>query len=234
MTWSQPAKRMREYIEALRQIWSAWDDGTKLAFAGDFYSFSLMPAFFSPAPNPATSPVYLAAVGEQMTSVAGEVADGLLTHAFTTKRYLSEVTLPTLHGAADRARRVPSDIAVSHLCLLATGRTEQDLEVAKAGARGQVAFYGSTPAYRPVLELHGWGELGDELHRLSVVRDRDTAAEMAALVSDEVLEEFVIVGPPDEVSARIEDRFGGLVDRLTFYTPYRIDKELLDEIASTS
>ena len=133
-----------------------------------------MSPFFSPPPAPGGAPkVFVAAVGEAMTRVAGEVADGLLAHGFTTERYLREVTLPTVEAGLAASGRTRADFSVSHLLLTATGRTEEEMTRAIDGTRAQIAFYGSTPAYRGVLELHGWGELGDELHALSTSRRED-------------------------------------------------------------
>ena len=153
MPWSHPAPRMREFILALRAIWSAWNDGTKLGFRGDFYQHTLMTPFFSPPPAPGGAPkVFLAAVGEAMTAVAGEVADGLLAHAFCTERYLREVTLPAFGRGLASSGRARADVEVSLLAMIATGRTEEEMARAVAGTRAQIAFYGSTPAYRGVLD----------------------------------------------------------------------------------
>ncbi|MFJ8493807.1 LLM class F420-dependent oxidoreductase [Streptomyces sp. NPDC094038] len=231
MPWSRPAARMREYVSALRAVWAAWNEGERLDFRGDFYTHTLMSPFFSPPPAVGGAPkVFVAAVGEAMTRVAGEVADGLLAHGFTTERYLREVTLPTVAAGLAKSGRVRADFAVSHLLLTATGRTEEEMARAVAGTRQQIAFYGSTPAYRGVLELHGWGELGDELHALSTSRREDKWEAMTALVDDEVLNAFALVAEPDRVAAEIRRRYGALVDRVSFYTAYEIDAEVWEPI----
>ncbi|MFD3312726.1 LLM class F420-dependent oxidoreductase [Streptomyces sp. NPDC058694] len=231
MPWSRPAARMREYVSALRAIWAAWNEGEKLDFRGDFYTHTLMSPFFSPPPAPGGAPqVFVAAVGEAMTRVAGEVADGLLAHGFTTERYLREVTLPTVEAGLVKSGRTRGDFSVSHLLLTATGRTEEELARAVDGTRRQIAFYGSTPAYRGVLELHGWGELGDELNALSK-SDRDDKWEaMGGLVDDDVLHTFAVVAEPQRVAAEIRRRYGSLVDRVSFYTAYEIDAEVWEPI----
>jgi probable F420-dependent oxidoreductase len=215
MPWSHPAPRMREYILALRAIWQSWNEGTKLQFRGDFYSHTLMTPFFSPGPNPHGAPkVLLAGVGEAMTAVAGEVADGFLCHGFTTERYLREVTVPAL------ARGRGGDLAGYEVCgspFVATGRTEEELDAACRGVRGQIAFYGSTPAYRGVLELHGWGGLSDELHELSL---QGRWQDMGTLIDDDVLHTFAVVAEPGAVAAGILRRYGDLMTRMTLYTPY--------------
>ena len=226
MPWSHPAPRMREYVQALHAIWDCWNTGARLNFRGDFYQHTVMTPFFSPGPNPWGRPrVLLAGVGEAMTRVAGEVADGFLCHGFTTERYLREVTLPAL-----RAGRGGSldGFTVSGLPFVVTGRTEQELAAACAGVRGQIAFYGSTPAYRGVLELHGWGELHERLHELSVSGGWDR---MAELIDDEVLAAFAVVGEPDAVVAELLRRYGDVMDRMTLYTPYGIDGGLAAELA---
>ncbi|WP_405970231.1 LLM class F420-dependent oxidoreductase [Streptomyces sp. NBC_00988] len=231
MPWSRPAARMREYVSALRAIWSAWNDGEKLDFRGDFYTHTLMSPFFSPPPAPGGAPkVFVAAVGEAMTRVAGEVADGLLAHGFTTERYLREVTLPTVELGLDRSGRTRDDFSVSHLLLTATGRTEEELARAIDGTRRQIAFYGSTPAYRGVLELHGWGALGDELNALSKSSREDKWEAMGGLVDDEVLHTFAVVAEPERVAGEIRRRYGSLVDRVSFYTAYEIDAEVWEPI----
>ena len=227
MPWSHPARRMREYVQALRAIWSAWETGERLAFRGEFYSHTLMTPFFTPAPSPYGPPaVYLAAVGDLMTRVAGEVCDGLLPHAFTTVRYLREHTLPVLEEGVAAGGRSRQDVTIAFSGFVVSGRTEEEMAAAARGVREQIAFYGSTPAYRPVLEMHGWGELGVELNRLSRGTDADRWRRMGELVDDEVLAEFAVVAEPDRLGDALLARFGGLVDRFTFYTPYPHDGAL--------
>ena len=228
MPWSHPAPRMREYISALRAIWDAWANGTRLDFRGDFYTHTLMTPFFTPgAGEHRPPPVYLAAVGPLMTQVAGEVADGLLVHPFTTPAYLAERTLPTIERALARSGRTRADFAISVNAMVVTGRDEAELAAADDAMRAQLAFYGSTPAYRGVLEQHGWGELGDELNRLSRTTDDARWQQMKELVDDEVLRTFAVVAEPEQVGAAIRERFGAVADRLFFGTPYKHDRALL-------
>jgi probable F420-dependent oxidoreductase len=212
MPWSHPAARMREYVEALHAIWACWQDGTRLDFRGEFYTHTVMTPFFTPPPLRTPPPkVFVAAVGPGMTRVAGEVADGLLAHSFTTERYLREVTVPAVEpGLASRGAD-RSAFQLSLPALVATGQSPEEQRAAEQAVRKQIAFYGSTPAYRPILELHGWGELQPRLHALSVRGEWDA---MTGLVTDEVLDAFAVVGAPDEVAGRLLARFGGLVDRL--------------------
>jgi probable F420-dependent oxidoreductase len=205
---------MREFVLALRAIWASWQTGERLHFTGEFYSHTLMPPLFRPAPNPhGTPPVLVAAVGPLMTRVAAEVADGLLVHSLTSERYLREVTLPQVSRTG---------FTISYPGLVATGADEQGFDAAVAAVREQIAFYAATPAYRAVLELHGWGDLHTELHRLSRRGDWST---MTGLVDDTVLGTFAVVGEPAAAGAEIARRFSGLVDRFTLYTPYPLDDE---------
>ncbi len=219
--WSRPAARMREYVQALRAIWDAWATGERLAFRGEFYRHTLMTPFFTPEDHGHGHPaVWLAAVGPRMTEVTGEVADGLLVHPFTTQRYLREVTLPTLATGAARVGRGADDVAVAMPVFVVTGRDERERAASEAMVRGQIAFYGSTPAYRGVLDLHGWGELHEQLHRLSTT---DGWEQMSELITEEVVEAFAIVAAPDEVGAAIVERYGALADRVSLYTTFAFD-----------
>ncbi len=223
MPWSRPAARMREFILAMRAIWDCWYEGKRLDFRGDFYRHTLMTPMFTPTNNPHGAPrVVLAAVGPKMTEVAGEVADGLLVHAFTTPRYLEELTLPAVQRGLARSGRARADFQVCYPAFVVTGRDEKEWEQARVGVSRQIAFYGSTPAYRGVLELHGWGELQSELNALS--KQGEWAA-MGDRISDEILEEFAVVSQPRGVAAALAARFGGRVDRMLCSFPYASDSE---------
>ena len=216
MPWSAPAARMREMVLAIRAIWAAWETSERLNFRGEFYTHTLMTPFFDPGPNPFGNPqIFIAAVGERMTEVAGEVGDGLFVHGFSTVRYLSEVTIPALLRGVDAAGRSRQDVQVSYPGFVVTGDDDQAFAASARRVRQQIAFYGSTPAYRPVLDLEGWGELADELHRLSTTPDSDRWDRMADLIDDDVLARFAVVAPVDQVAARVHERFDTLVDRFT-------------------
>jgi probable F420-dependent oxidoreductase len=221
MPWSQPAARMREMILAIRAIWASWNDGTKLDFRGDFYTHTLMTPFFNPGPNPhGDAKIYLAGVGEKMTEVAGEVCDGFLCHGFTTERYLREVTLPALERGAAKAGRTLDDIVISGPAFVVTGGNEDEMARSIAGTKQQIAFYGSTPAYRGVLELHGWGGLQDDLNKMS---KEGKWKEMGELITDEILHTFAVVAEPEKVATGLEGRYGDVVQRISFYAPYASD-----------
>lgn len=214
MTWSRPAARMREYVLALRAIWASWHEGARLDFRGDFYSHTLMTPFFDPGPSPHRLPrVFLAGVGPRMTEVAGEVADGFMVHPFTTERYLREATVPALERGLAAAGRDRSDLEIAYPCMIAVGEDDAALARARDQARPRVAFYASTPAYKVVLDAHGWGDLQPELNRLSKAGDW---AGMAARIDDEILDAFVVCGPAAEVGPTIRARYGDVVHRVSF------------------
>jgi probable F420-dependent oxidoreductase len=228
MPWSHPAARMREMIQAIRAIWACWNDGTKLDFRGDFYTHTLMTPFFNPGPNPhGDARIFLAGVGELMTEVAGEVADGFICHGFTTRRFLDEVTRPSLEKGRAKAGKSMDGFELMGPMFVVTGRDEAEMAKAAVGVRRQIAFYGSTPAYRKVLELHGWGDLQDDLNRMS---KEGRWKEMGDLVTDDILEQFAVVAPRDEVAAALTARWGDVLARLSFYAPYEADATQWDQV----
>ena len=211
MPWSHPAARMREFILAMRAIWANWHKGEPLQFTGKFYQHTLMTPFFTPDNTEHGAPrVFLAAVGPLMTEVAGEVADGVIVHAFTTEKYLRETTLPALERGFAKAGKAREDFEISYPCFVVTGRDEQEVERAKAQTRQQIAFYGSTPAYKPVLDSIGVGEMQGDLNRMS---KQGRWAEMAGLISDDMLSEFAIIEEPANIARAFKARYGDIVDR---------------------
>jgi probable F420-dependent oxidoreductase len=232
MPWSHPAARMREMILAMRAIWGNWQDRTPLDFRGDFYTHTLMTPFFDPGPNSYGAPkVFLAAVGEKMTEVAGEVADGIIIHGFTTERYVREVTMPAIERGLAKAGRSRTDFQVSGPLFVVSGANEEQMATAEAGVRQQIAFYGSTPAYRGVLDLHGWGDLQPELNALS---KQGQWVEMGNLITPEILHTFAVVAEtPEAIGAGLIDRYGGIVDRCSLYAPYRADQERWRQVVAT-
>ena len=231
MPWSHPAPRMREYVLAMRAIWSCWNEDEALDFRGEFYRHTLMTPFFNPGPNPYGAPkVYLAAVGELMTEVAGEVADGLLVHPFTTERYLREVTLPALQRGLATSGRSLDGFPISFSGLIATGDSDAARAEAVKKVRGQIAFYGSTPAYRGVLALHGWGDLQSTLNELS---RQGEWVKMGELIDDDVLNAFSVVGSPEEVGHEVLRRFDDVVQRFGLYTPYALDDDSRRTVVAT-
>jgi probable F420-dependent oxidoreductase len=223
MPWSQPVDRMRELVLAIRAIWDTWHTGTPLKFEGEFYRHTLMTPFFAPGANPYGAPkVWLAAVGEKMTEVAGEVADGIIIHGFTTERYVKEVTLPAIERGLKTAGRDRASFEISGPLFVATGTNEKEFEEAAKGVKQQIAFYGSTPAYRGVLELHGWGDLQTELNSLS---KQGEWVKMGELIDDEIFHTFAVVAEPEGVADELKRRYAGVVDRCSFYAPYKTDPD---------
>ena len=213
MPWDRPAERMREFVLALRAVWESWSTGEPLCFEGQHYQHTLMPPAFRPAPQPYGAPaVLVAGVGDAMTRVAAEVGDGFLCHAFTTERWIREHTLPALLDGRRNAGQTMAGFTVKAAMFLATG-TGREMDAAVGQIRQAIAFYASTPAYRPVLDLHGWGGAGDELTRLS---RQGRWAEMSRLIDDDMLNAFAIVAPPGQLPARLAERCAGVIDRVSF------------------
>jgi probable F420-dependent oxidoreductase len=211
MPWHSPAKQMKELISAMRAIWSCWNEGTKLDFRGEYYQHSLMTPMFTPTNTEYGAPrVFLAAVGPLMTQVAGEVADGVIIHAFTTEKYLRETTLPNIEKglAAGSGRR--EDFQIAYPCFVVTGTDEESFARARETVTRQIGFYGSTPAYRPVLESIGAGELQPVLNTLS---KEGKWTEMGELITDDLLREFAVVAEPKDVAPEMLRRYGDVVDR---------------------
>ena len=218
MPWSHPAARMKEYVQAMQAIWHTWMTGERLQFRGKYYTHTLMTPFFTPTTRDYGAPkVLLAGVGPMMTKVAGEVADGIILHAFSTEKYLREVTLPALEEGRKKAGKTLEGFEICGPSFVVTGNTEEELEAAKVGTRRQIAFYGSTPAYRPVLECHGWGELQTDLNRMS---KEGKWEEMGTLIDDEILSTFAVVGEPETIGPELDRRYGDVISRLSFYAPY--------------
>ncbi len=187
-----------------------------------------MTPFFNPGPHEFGHPrVFLAGVGPMMTEVAGEVCDGFFCHGFTTERYLREVTLPALEEGRRKAGKTMEGFEVCGPSFVVTGSTEEQMEAAKVGTRRQIAFYGSTPAYRPVLDLHGWGDLQTELNVLSKEGRWD---EMGTLIDDEILETFAVVGEPEQVGPELQRRYGDVISRISFYAPYAGDRDRWQQV----
>lgn len=224
MPWHKAAEQMREFIEAMHAIFDCWYDGARLDYVGEYYQHTLMPSTFSPEDIRAARPrIVLSATGPVMTRIAAEVADGMIMHPFSSEKFMREVTLPAIHkGLAKRGRSL-DDFALDYAPMIATGRSDEAREKAIAAVRGRIAFYGCTVAYKPVLDIHGWGDLQDELIALN--RQHRTR-EMAALITDEMLQTIAIVGTPESVVDTMKSRFGGLIARTGFGAPDLADDDL--------
>ena len=232
MPWSHPAPRMAEFVRALRAIWSAWQDGTRLDFRGEFYTHTLMAPFFAPPPHEwGPPPVYLAGVGERMTEVAGEVADGWIWHAFTTQRFLREVSLPALERGRAKRADAPGELARTGFAFVTTGRDAAELDAAVRGTKKQIAFYASTPAYRAVLDLHGLGALQPELSQLARQGRWD---DMIEVIPDDLLHAVSVVGSPDEAGRALKGRWSGVATSITLSTPYEVAPDALARVVATA
>jgi probable F420-dependent oxidoreductase len=223
MEWSKPAARLREMVLAIRAIWATWQDGAPLEFRGEFYRHTLMTPFFNPGPNPyGTARIVLAGVGPKMTEVAGEVADGFMIHPFATERSIREITVPALERGLAKSGRTLADLEIGFPLMMVTGDRDEQIERGLQAMKTQLAFYGSTPAYKVVLDVHGWGDVHPELNRLSKQGDW---GEMNQLISDEMLDAFIVHGTPEEIPKIVRERYGDVVSRISFNSPQQADSD---------
>ena len=223
MAWEHPVPRMRDTVLAMRSVWDSWQTGKRLDYRGRYFRLDLMTPFFSPGPiEEPRIPIYIAGVNKMMCGLAGELGDGLHDHPLHTPRYLREVVHPALRGGLSRSGRKMDDFQVAASVFAAVGEGRDELRNLTDAYRGQIAFYASTRAYRGLMELHGWGDVCDRLHSLSMKGDW---ARMPAEVTDEILDEFVVQAGWDEVGRRLEDRYDGLVDRVRLYVPFDGDEK---------
>ena len=224
--WSAPAPRMREYVQAVRAIWDCWQNGTKLDYQGEHYQFTLMTPNFTPPKQPHGIPkIQIAAVGPAMMKVAAEECDGAMLHGFCTRKYLADVVVPKFERALAGVGRSRADFEMSGGGFVATGATDEDVAKTFEWIRQRVGFYGSTPSYWPVFEVHDLQDLGLKLNDMSKKGQWD---QMTEEVSDDVVRLFAAVGRYDEIASELEARFGGLVDMVGM--PEGTPKELLEDI----
>ena len=217
--WESPGPKLRELIQALRTIWDCWQNGSKLDFTGQFYSFTLMPPAFSPGKiaHPHV-PIYVAGVNPYMCRLAGELGDGFHVHPFHSTKYLRDTVLPQIEEGARKAGRSRKDVVMTSSVFAIMGDSKKEIEEAREEARRQIAFYASTRTYKPVLDAHGWGDVCLRLHEKTVKGDW---AGMAQEISDEMMAEYTITGSPQEMPGLIKGRYNGLLDRVAFYYPYQ-------------
>jgi probable F420-dependent oxidoreductase len=228
--FDRPIARMREMVAALRAIFATWESGERLDFHGEFSSHTLMPPTFNPGPNPFGMPdIAIGGLGPQMVGLAAEVADGLLVMPFNSAQHYRRRTLPAIDAGLRRAGRKRAELTVTGEIIVCCGGDDAEMETARAAGRWLLSFYASTPAYRPVLEVEGWGELQPELNRLS---KSGRWEEMPEMIDDTMLSTLAAVGSPTEVAAQSVDRFDGQVDRVGFYTPYPIADGTLAELVA--
>jgi len=216
--WEPPAAKLREVILALRAVWDTWQNGTRLNFRGEFFKLTLMSPFFNPGPiaHPDV-PIYIAGVNRGMCRLAGELCEGFHVHPLHSIRYLREVTLPAIDEGLRSSGRQRSDLELVSSVFLVPSDNETERRAASRRVRQQVAFYASTPSYAPVMELHGWGAIREQLSRLAA---KGRWADMPALIDDEMLEVFAVSGKWEELPGRIVARYEGLLDRGMYYLPF--------------
>lgn len=208
--------KLREQIQVIRAFWDCWQNGTKLNYRGEYYKITLMSPFFSPPPLPLGEeegliPIYIAGVNTGLAKLAGEMCEGFHVHPFHSVKYLQEVILPAFEDGVQKSGRKRSDIAVSVTAFVATPPEEMNF------ARAQIAFYASTPSYRPVMELHGWTSVSE---RLSAHAARGEWTEMPTLITNEMLSEFCLVTEQNKLADELQKRYDGIADRLSIYTPF--------------
>lgn len=205
--------KLREQIGAVRALWHTWQTGEKLNFSGDYYKLRLMTPFFNPGKiDYPDIPIYIAGVNTGLARLAGEICDGFHAHPFNSPRYLREVLHPAIKEGAAKTDRSRADVSISLTAFVATDAMEANQ------ARMQLAFYASTPSYKRVMELYGWGETAAQLREHAKNKNW---AEMPMLITDEMLDEFVTYADsPAALPAALKERYGGLVDRVTVYTPF--------------
>ena len=223
MEWKPPAPRMREYIHALRAIWDAWQNNSKLDFQGDYYRFNLMPPIFNPGPieHPKLS-VYVSAVNPNMLRLAGEVCEGVMLHPFNTPKYTNEIIIPRLKEGAAKAGRTTADLDISGGGFMVTGATDEEMEANKAATKRRIAFYASTRSYAPVMNAHGWDDAAEKLYRMSVKGDW---GQMVREITDDMLEAFAVIGTYDEIVGKIKARYGSYATSLDFSLQARNSEE---------
>lgn len=215
--WERPVDKMRDYILALRAVWACWRSQTRLNYQGEFYKLTLMTPFFSPAPHEYSHiPIFIAGVNQRMCQLAGELCEGFHVHPLHTTRYLREVILPNIEiGLAKTARARPSIELSSSLFVIPTDDAQQALKY-EADVRQQISFYASTPPYKPVFDLEGWGDTADQLKALAA---RGKWHDMPVLITDEMLDRFALRGSWAELPVLMKKKYAGLLDRVSYYFP---------------
>ncbi len=216
MAWQAPVPKLREMILAIRAIWDAWQGDGRVNFRGDYYQITLMTPFFNPGPIDFPNiPIYIAGVNEHLCRLAGELCQGFHVHPFHTAKYIGEIILPNIEQGARKANRPQKAVQLSSPIFVATDEAERE------ATRAQIAVYASTPSYRPVLQVHGWEKVGEQL---SVLATRGEWSKMPAIITDQILEQVAIVAPVDQVPDLIRHRYTGLLDRITIYNPFTVEE----------
>lgn len=225
MTWESPAPKLREMILAMRALWQAWQGDGKINFRGEFYKITLMTPFFNPGEiDYPDIPIYIAGVNEHLCRVAGELCQGFHVHPFHTPEYIRQIVLPNIKLGAEKTNRSRADVQLASSIFVATNDDEREL------VRQQISFYASTPSYKAVLDVHGWGEVNEKLGALAA---RGKWSEMPAFITDDILNQVAIVAPVDEIPTRIKQKYAGLLDRVALYLPFTPEDEMWKELAKS-
>ena len=218
MPFDKPAARLREYILALRAIWESFQTEGRLKFEGEFYRHTLMTPFFNPGPieHPEV-PIYIAGVNTKLANLAGELCDGFHVHPFHSPEYVRQTVKPAIAEGAQEAGRSPDEVELATSVFVVSGESGEETAKQRESVRAQISFYASTPTYRTVLTAHGWESVGESLGKLA--RDKKWQ-EMPSLITDEMLDAFVVEAPPEEIGAALRERYDGLIDRVALYVPF--------------
>ena len=212
--WAAPGPRIREYVQSLHAIWNSWQNGTRLAYHGEHYNFSLMTPFFSPGPSKQPSPpVFISAVNTYNCRVAGEVCDGLSLHPLCSPEYLKQRILPSVADGAGRSGRDAAAVNLTGSGFIITGPNKAAIEERKYAVRRQIAFYSSTRTYMPVLEVHGYQDVCVRLHEMSL---KGQWEDMTGLITDDIFDSFAVAVEYDEVAAAVKERYDGLLNEVVF------------------
>ncbi len=221
--FESPGPKMAEAIRAIRAIWDCWQNGAKLNFKGQFYTFDVMTPFFNPGPiEHPNVPIFIAAVNPYMCGVAGELCEGMHVHPFNSPKYLREVVHPAVEAGLKKSGRARKDFTFATASFVIVGDTDKERAEQAQMVRQQIAFYGSTRTYQPVLECHGWGQVTAQLHRKSVEGDWKG---MADLITDEMLDTYAVTATYDRLHEKIMERYKGLLDRTALYQPYQPNQD---------
>ncbi len=220
--WSAPVPRLREYVESMRAIWNTWQNDAPLRYVGEHYRFTLMTPFFSPGPiEHPYIPIYLSGVGDGLARLAGEIAQGFHVHPFHTVAYLKQTTLPAIAAGAEKAGRTRAAVKLACAIFVVTGRNADEMTEHKNDVKRQIAFYASTPSYKPVLDAHGIGDLQE---RLSGLARKGDWQGMGDAIPDDLLEQIAVVAPMDELAHAVKARYDGILDRVGYYLPFSVEQ----------
>lgn len=219
----KPVSQLRDYILSLRKIWDAFQNESGLRYRGKHYSFGVLPPFFNPGAieNPKI-PIYIAGVGTPLCKLGGELADGFHVHSFHTPKYLRDVVRPAIEEGATANERSLADVSLSCAVFVVTGRNAEEIQRSTIEMKSQIGFYASTPSYHKVLDVHGWRDFGERMNQMT---KEGKWSEMWKEVPDEILHEFAVVAPPDELPYKLRERYQGLLDRVSYYLPFEPDDE---------